>query len=70
MKIAIYAKAWEYQGREGVSRFIGVDVGYAVLRLCKDVETISELTGVPLSRIKSLKDGEFIPCGELKIEVK
>lgn len=70
MKVSIYAKRWEFDGREGVSRFLGVDVGYSVLKVCKDVETVSELTNVPLSRIKALKDGEFIPVGEIRFEVK
>lgn len=70
MKVAVYAKGYSFEGRTGVSRFLGVDVGYAVLRITKDVETISELTNIPVARIKSLKDGEIIPCGEFRLEVK
>lgn len=70
MKVSVYAKSYSFEGRTGVSRFLGVDVGYLILRLTNDVATISELTNIPVARIRSLKDGESIPCGEFRLEVK
>lgn len=70
MKVAVYAKGYSFEGRTGVSRFLGVDVGYTVLPISRDVETISELTNIPVAVIKKLKDGENIPCGEFRLEVE
>lgn len=67
-KIFIDCRKFTLDNKEVVeSRSLAVDMGYCVIHLKAKVDTLSELTGISVRQIKSLKPGEKIEVGEITL---
>lgn len=62
-KMYVVATDYDMDGNKGTSLSIKIDMGYGYATLKAKVDTISEITNIPVRTLKAMKDKEKIEIG-------
>ena len=62
-KMYVVATDYDMDGNKGTSISIKIDMGYGYATLKAKIDTISEITNIPVRTLKAMKDKEKIEIG-------